>query len=370
MIDHLDSIDKGLYLPDYFENLLEVKTTPTDLYELNLKSLAEFNNDLVLLCNQYKGTSDPSTIRSLNEASVEAIFDYMQKVSNNCQKAWDNFKKAKDTEKIIDVINKQNQPYFGSGFRMQCPPGFYAPLINEWNRIKNSAKVIILTEASYNANKPYMENELSFKHRFYRNNFDEDYEDFYDNWKRKVFVKTTGKEVIGQQEVTEFVNFLTNYNAEIDEIGNDIDCINTTNKNIKTMLQAVPTEEAFDMVLGLNQIINEYGIQLGSKFKDANEVYNKKIKTQTISFNREQKKMQKKEAKNDKKYLVNYYSISMEVISTKMKLCNTIKNQSIKILKKYISLQPKKIKDNPELGAQYAKMQAQRNANPDFQIKK
>ena len=81
-------------------------------------------------------------------------------------------------------------------------------------------------------------------------------------------------------------------------------------------------------------------------------------------------KLRKQEAKNDKKYLIIYYTVSMEVLSSKMKLCDNIKKQSLKILRKYISLQPKQIKNNPEMGAKYAEMQTQRNNNPDFQIKK
>lgn len=364
MINHLLSIEKGLYLPESYENLLEFDNSPKDLYEENLKCLSEFNSDIVLLCNAYKGTSDPEVIRNLNESSIERIYDYMQKVSNNCQKAWDNFKKAKNAEEIINVVNKSNQPYFQSGFRMQFPPGFKAPLIDKWNRLKDGAKIIILNEASFNANKVYMDTEENFKQRFYRNFYDTNYDDFYDGWKRDIFVNTTGKEVIGAQEVAQFVNFLYNYNTEIDDIGKDIDNINATNTNIKKMLSMMPVEEAYLVLQGFNQVINEIG------FRDANMVQAKTIEKDKQYRNKEEQKLKRQEAKNDKKYLVTYYTVSMEVLSAKMKLCNNIKSQSLKILKKYISIQPRKIKNNPELGTKYAEMQAQRNANPNFQVKK
>lgn len=370
MTDHLLSINKGIYLPEYYENLLEFNSIPSNLYEENLKCLSELNSDLVILCNAYKGTNDINRIRSLNESSVERIFDYMQKISNNCQKAWDNFKKAKDTEKIIEVVNKSNQPYFQSGFRMQFPPGFKAPLIDKWNRLKNGAKIIILDEASFNANKIYMDSEVNYKKRFYRNFYSDDYDDFYDTWVRDVFVKTTGREVIGAQEVTQFVNFLYNYNGEVDEIGKDIDNINKSNINIKKMLSAVSTEESFSIIQGMNEIINEYGVTLGSRFKNVEAIKAKNADKITKAKDKEAMKLKKQEAKNDKKYLITYYTVSMEIISSKMKLCNNIKNQSLKILKKYIAIQPKQIKNNPELGAKYAEMQSQRNANPNFQIKK
>ena len=361
MTDHLLSIDKGIYLPEHYENLLEFEISPLDLYEENLKSLSELNSELVLLCNTYKGTSDPNRIRLLNESAIERIYDYMQKVSNDCQKYWDKFKNAKNTEKIISVVNKANQPYFQTGFRMQFPTGFNAPLIDKWNRLKTGVRVVVLDESTFNTNKTYMDTEENFKKRFYKNFYDDNYDDFYDNWTKDIFVRTTGREVIGYKEVAQFVNFLHNYNSEIDDIGKDIDNINKSNTNIKRMLSSIPVSEAYD-------IIN--GITIGSKFKDVESIQANRMGKIAKAKDKQEMNLKKAQAKNDKKYLITYYSVSMEVLSSKIKICDNIKNQSLKILKKYVAIQPKQIKNNPELGSKYAEMQAQRNVNPNFQIKK
>lgn len=364
----ITSLDKAIYKANNkYENLLEFTNLPDDLVGYNLKSIHELNDNLAFLCNRYRYINDPYEIKALNEAVSVRILDYIQRVSEDCQRAWDNFKKSVNTEQIIEVVNKQNQVYFTSGFRMQFPKGYTAPMVKEWYRIRDNVKLINMDPNTYNSNKQYMENEAMYKSHFYRNWFNEDLsDDFYPFWKQKVFVQTTGKEVIAKPEIVEYVNFLLAYNTQIEVISKDIDVINTTNKNFKTMITQMPANEAFEVAEGMNQILNE----LGSRFKDAYAVQQGIAKSYESDMKKEMERQAKRESKNDKKYIMTYYMSSMDIISSKIKICNAVKNQSLKILKHYIALQPKSLKTNPEQAAKYAEMQARRAQNPNFQIKK
>jgi hypothetical protein len=295
----------------------------------------------------------------------------MQKVSENCQKAWDKFKQSADTRSIINVVNNDTQVYFNTGFRMQFPKGFKAPLMREWYRIRDNVKVLPMDEGTYNANKQFLESEEDYKQHFYRNFYDPDEDDFLPAWEKKIFVITTGKEIIGKEEITAMVDFLANYNSQIESIGKDIDTINISNRNLKNMLSNMPANESFKMIEGINEIINEIGIKMiGTGFKNPDDIKTSIIDKHNKALAKEQNRLRKREAKNDKKYIMTYYMSSMDIISSKIKICNTIRVQNLKIAKKYIALQPKEVGQNPAAAEKYTATQTRRNNNPNFQIRK
>jgi hypothetical protein len=329
-------------------NLLE---SYSDIDQDNLYFLSciqETIDTLEILSDRYGILTESSDITILNESVRQTILNFMNKIADRCSDKWKKFKEDANDKRILKVVNNENKVYFTTGFKMQFPPKFPIPQMKEYNKFNNTCKVIELNMNTINSIKQYLGSESDFISHFYREYYDENI-DFVDSVKNKVFIISTGNEIISTQGILEYVTFLNNYAEQVKSISTDIDKLNLTNRNIQQFLNQLPMDEMAEFCDDMIDILYEVGF--GLRFKDAgdkNAVGDPNNPIQIKKDEKEQRKLEAQKKQETKKYIKSYYMASMDVFMAKMKICVNVKNKALKIVSKYVKLQPKDIARHPE----------------------
>ena len=330
-------------------NLLESCNSDIDQDTLYfLSCIQETINTLEILSSRYDTINESSDITILNESVRQTILNFMNKIADRCSDKWRKFKEDANDKRILKVVNNENRVYFTTGFKMQFPKNFPIPQMKEYNKFNNTCKVIELNMNTINSIKQYLGSESEFIKHYYREYYDENV-DFVDNVRDKVFLMSTGAEIISTQGIVEYVNFLNNYAEQVKMISKDIDQLNLTNRNIQQFLNQLPMDEMAEFCTDMIDILYEAGFSL--RFKDAgdkNAIGDPNNPIQIKKDEKEKRKLEAQQKQETKKYIKSYYLASMDVFTAKMKICVNVKNKALKIVSKYVKLQPKDIGRNPQ----------------------
>ena len=324
-------------------------------FDLSLDPFYEMMDYIDELCNRLSIMNESSydELIVVTEGAKEKLVEYIQKVNNSASRAWGNFKADRDRSQIEKTINKDNLKYFATNFRMLCPRNFRIPNMEAWRNIRDTFTVIQINSSSYNNIRQYLETTESFKKQYYPDFFREN-ELTIQTLNRRVFYQSSGTEVIARNNINQYVNFLLHYNDQMQSIADDIDSINISNQNIQKMIASYPTNEMYNLIFELREVLHEdlnsSSQQTISKYSyRSNTNYNRlqRKSDPTKKFrsadrpNQNPSKLNQDSVKAQSKYIRNYYRVSMNLISCKMKVCARIKNQSLRLCKNYIKLQPK-----------------------------
>ena len=236
-------------------------------------------------------------------------------------------------------LNPENKQYLQSGFKLQCPEGFDLPDFQEWINIRDNCKIKELNKNNFDIIANYLDTEEEFLNHYY-SKFCDSYSDIYNDWKERVFNKSTGREVFGKEEIDKLLSFCAHFQEQLNKIRSDIDIVNKSKDLIDNILNGVDTDILEQELIDLNSVLNEKGIRL--RFKSADEVERK----ETEDEEKERRKRKESEELGNKKVakvrIMNYYMASMELINCKIKILKRIKNKVLRILSAYIKVQKKK----------------------------
>lgn len=322
-------------------------------FDFSLEPFIEMYDYLDYLCGKLSLMNESSTddIIVITEGAKEKLIDYIQKVNNSASNAWSNFMQDRQKSQIEKTINKDNLKYFATNFRMLCPRNFRIPNLEAWRNIRDNMTVIAINPNSFNSIRQYLESTDTFRKQYYQNFYREN-EKTIDTLNRRVFERSSGTEVIARNQINEYVNFLLHYNDQMNVISSDIDNINISNQSIQRMIASIPTNEMYNFIYDLRDVLYEDTLQQQQiqRYSFSTTNNNRKNKSDPTKKFRDANNptrnpsiINQNTVRAQSKYIRNYYRVSMNIISSKMKVCARIKNQSLRMCKNYIALQPKNL---------------------------
>lgn len=293
-----------------------------------------------------KTVTEATDIIILNEAVSDVIRKYIIKIAGAIQKAWNNFKAKIDNERIHALLDK-NGKYLSTDMKMKLPVEFEIPNVDNFNEL--NAKIGLadheLNAGNYMQMKEYLGSTEAFYQQYYKDIYEQD-KSIMDVFEEKCFTKAKETDIVDNTLAMKYSTFLLDYNKNIKLIQDDIDAINKANQNIDNLLKQVVGESS--VYIGNYFILTEVGPNDNNPGQTPTPPNPQDEKDQ---FRNADPNAPKKESGQDRKNIVTYYKAMTQILSAKMRTCNKIKNNSIKILSNYIKLQGGQvgiIKNNPE----------------------
>lgn len=307
---------------DEMKSVLDQLNYELFLAEQSLKmSLNSYDNKAMVV-------SEAADIIALNEGVADTIKKYLAQVTNAIQKAWNNFKTKIDGERIHLLLDK-NGKYLSTDFKMKMPEEFEYPELNVWEDINNNCTVgdHLLDAGNYAQFKDYLETSDKFLAQYYPNWYEEG-KKISEVFNEKCFSKADANHVVDNKLATQYSEFLLSYKDSINGIQEDIDAINKVNQNMESMIK---------------QLVGESTVYIGKVLLEAPEDNNQQQQNNPQDdknkFRNADPNAPKKDSSTDRKNIVNYYKAMTTILSAKMRTCNKVKNNSIRILTNYIKLQ-------------------------------
>ena len=277
--------------------------------------------------NKARLVTEAVDIMVLNEGVADTIKKYLAQVTNAIQKAWNNFKTKIDGERIHLLLDK-NGKYLSTDFKMKLPEEFEYPELNVWEDINNNCTVgdHLLNAGNYAQFKDYLETSDKFLAQYYPNWYEEG-KKIAEVFNEKCFSKADANHVVDNKLATDYSKFLLSYKDSINGIQEDIDAINKVNQNIETLVK---------------QVVGESTVYIGNillEVENDQQQQNTNTQDEKNKFRDADHNAPKKDSSTDRKNIVNYYKAMTSILSAKMRTCNKVKNNSIRILTNYIKLQ-------------------------------
>lgn len=312
----------------------EIKIIQDQLYYDIFLAEETMRMSLRQLDEKAKCVTEASEIIVLNESVAEVIRTYIKKVAASIQKAWNTFK-AKIDYKIIRFVIDNNKKYLESDFKMKLPDDYEYPEINVWKDINQNCSVgdNLLTSSNYAQMSEYLESTEKFLQQYYPNFVEQENGEqmrMIDVFMKRCFTKATNQQVVERRLISEFVSFLDDYQNQIEMIQEDIDAINNVSQNIDQLLRQV-TGEATEYI---GNIILE--AEDTNKFRNADPNAEEKTKSNN----------------KDRQNIVTYYKAMTQLLTAKMRTCNKVKSNALRIVTNFVRLQgglvkiPEKNKEN------------------------
>ena len=308
--------------------------------------LAEESMKLTLrgLERKSKIVTEASDMNILNEAAGDAIMDFIRKVTQSIQKAWNNFK-AKIDDTIIQNILERNKELLAKDAPMKLPDDFMYPDVKEWIEINNNCKVgsNILNSSSYAQMSEYLESPDKFYKQYYNEYVEEENGkvlSFSEVFEKRCFKKAVPNQIIKQTDIKPYVDFLKGYNNEqVKLIQEDIESINNVSQNVNSLLNSLSESGVF-----IGSIIlegeNDQPQQTQSTITtSATSDPKENTKTFRSADPNNNKAAQKEKRGKDRKNITTYYKAMTQLLSAKMRTCNKVKSSALKIVTNYVRLQ-------------------------------
>jgi len=301
----------------------------------------------------------------LNEGVKEAITEFIQKVVAAISKAWNAFKLIKNTQ-VKDLIS-QNPSTLQSNFTMKIPENFEVPKVGTEsdNNYKKYMESITVKEFTTNYDLWKRNGSLKSTENFIKSQYPSlvvEGKSIAQVMHDTLFMdaKQTKDTVISKDNITPFVTFIQEFEAEKQAISKDIDSFNTSNKNIKALLDKIISEadhyigfEIFDILTEGTEERARAAIAAKKAAEQAQSQQQAQIQNDQDNKNKfrsanpqDQQGDNKKKLAEDRKNIVTYYKASTQVFSAKMKSCKAIERACEKIVTNFIKLQLKGDKDN------------------------
>lgn len=272
--------------------------------------------ELRRLDNQRTMVTEAADIQILNEAVLEVIKKYLKNVTASMQKAWDNFKNKIDDTVTQFVIGERNKKYLESDFKMKLPDDYQYPEINVWTDINQNCNIgdNLLTTSNYKQMSEYLDSPDNFLKQYYPNFVEQENGTqmrMIDVFEKRCFSRASEQMVVERNLISEYTNFLRDYRSQVEGIQADIDAINQVNNNIDQMLQQLGITEAFVLEADEN-----------NKFRSADP-----------------NDQNKGNNSKDRQIIVNYYKAMTQILTAKMRTCNKVKANALRIVINFVRLQ-------------------------------
>lgn len=269
-----------------------------------------------------KLVTEAADIEMLNEAVVDVIKTYIKKVAQSIQKAWNNFK-AKIDYKLIHFVIDNNKKYLESDFKMKLPDEFMYPEINEWTNINENCTIgdNMLNAGNYAQMSEYLESPEAFLKQYYQAFVEVENGEqlkLSEVFEKRCFSKADQNQVVDKVLISQYVEFLNDYNTQVQGIQADIDSINNINANIDQFLR---------------QVVNASTVYIGDIIMEAEENTNK--------FRSADPNDQNNGGNNskDRKNITTYYKAMTQILTAKMRTCNKVKSNALRIVTNFVRLQ-------------------------------
>ena len=289
------------------------------------------------LSDQAKYVTEAADMIILNESVVEVIKKYLKTVTASIQKAWNSFKKKIDM-KIIHLVIDNNEKLLTSDFKMKLPDDYEYPEINVWNDINQNCTIEnnILTTANYKQMTQYLETPEDFLKQFYPNFIEQDNGKqmrLVDVFEKRCFTRASDQSVVDANLINEYKEFLLDYENQINGIQADIDSINKVNQNIDQMLRELGLSESTVFIGNLLLEAGGNQQQQNTNPTNNNENNNKFRNADPNAAN------QTGNNTKDRQYIVNYYKAMTQILTAKMRTCNKVKSNALRIVTNFVRLQ-------------------------------
>lgn len=292
--------------------------------------------------------SESTNVEVLNEAFADMIQKYLRTVTDSMQKAWNNFKNKIDYVAIEKAI-KGEEKYLESDFKMKLPTDYLYPELNEWNSINENCTIgdNLLSTANYAQMSEYLESPEKFLDQYYKEYVEQDngkQMKFADVFEKRCFSKASEQQVVDKNLIAQYVDFLNSYKEQIEKIQSDIDAINQVNSNMDELIKQIggannvtaPTNnrpEPQQQATAASAIIkgSSYVLEADDQPKPENT-----NKFRNVDPNAPDPT---KNSSKDRQNIVNYYKAMTSILTAKMRTCNKVKNNSLRIVMNFVRLQ-------------------------------
>lgn len=291
-------------------------------YEIFLAEDA-MNISMRQLAHKAKYVTEAADMVILNESVIEVIKKYIKKVADAIQKAWNTFK-TKIDYKVIHFIIDNNKKYLESDFKMKLPTDFEYPELNEWNKINEEVTVgdNILNAGSYGQMSEYLESVDKFFAQYYNNYVEQENGQplkFTEVFTRRCFSKADDNHVMDKAVIGQYKDFLLGYKDQVELIQSDIDAINEVSQNIDSLLRQIGVTESTTFI--------------GDILLEADDDQNK---FRNADPNAEDKKQNNSK---DRQNIVTYYKAMTQILTAKMRTCNKVKSNALRVVTNFVRLQ-------------------------------
>lgn len=297
----------------------------------------EFNLDLELLIAEREMINDLSgvflesdSIEVLNEGIRETIMNYITKIVNGIQKAWDKFIAAFTNaelkhlkERIKPAIDKSNNINF---------------TINNYKSYNmDKLKDFLIVPLDYDR----MKDDLKSSEEFYRKYYPKLDMANSKNVKQAM-EKALDKKIVNQPCDKKLLLDIYKFAAEDyftlrDLIQNDIKTLNNTNENIKNIVNQIissetPVNASYEFDIASTSIYLEADGESGDANGNEKTSFTDNTGETTKTDGSEQTKQENDNRKNITKAVTTYMSCSTKILSAKMAILNKQKRESFLIL--------------------------------------
>jgi hypothetical protein len=294
----------------------------------------EFNLDLMLLEAEQELFSEiqleSADIEILNEGIRETIMQYVQKVIQGIQKAWNKFANA-FTQAELNHLKNQVKPVIDKSENIDFT-------INNYKEIDLEKMVNIKIEPfDYDRMKENLDSAEDFYRTFYPNLDVTNSKNVKEALEKFLGKKIVDKYRCTEKELSEIYDFAAvKYFEYRNLIQKDIDNLNQASENIKNTVNQVTasetpvTNESFDWFL--TDTLLEADTPGGNANGDAKTSFTDNSGETTKTDGSEQTKQENENRKKATKAVSTYMSCTTKLLSAKMSILNKQKREAFLIL--------------------------------------
>ena len=326
---------RGIYDQYIYEEFLAEQTLKRELSNLNKKTGV---------------ITESAELEILNEAFSEAIQKYLRSVTGSMQKAWNNFKGKIDYVAIKKAIDGEEK-YLTSDFKMKLPDNFQYPELNEWNNINENCTLgdNLLNASNYAQMSQYLESPEAFLKQYYAEFVEQEngkQMKLADVFAKRCFSDASDQQVVGKELIAQYVDFLNNYKNQIELIQSDIDAINQVNDSMEDLIKQIggannlsaptnnkPEPQQQQQATAASAIIRGSSYILEADDQPKPENTNKFRNADPNAPD------PTKNNSKDRQNIVNYYKAMTSILTAKMRTCNKVKSNSLRIVMNFVRLQ-------------------------------
>ena len=292
--------------------------------------------------------SESTNAEVLNEAFADIIQKYLRTVTDSMQKAWNNFKNKIDYVAIEKAI-KGEEKYLESDFKMKLPTDYLYPELNEWNSINENCTIgdNLLSTANYAQMSQYLESPEKFLDQYYKEYVEQENGKqlkFVEVFEKRCFSKASEQQVVDKNLIAQYVAFLEGYKDQIGQIQTDIDAINQVNSNMDELIKQIGgannvTAPTNNRPEPQQQATAASAIMKGSNYVLEADDQPKPENTNKFRNADPNAPDPTKNSSKDRQNIVNYYKAMTSILTAKMRTCNKVKNNSLRIVMNFVRLQ-------------------------------
>lgn len=296
------------------------------------------------LDNKAKVITEATELEVLNEAFIDTIQKYLRSVTASMQKAWNNFKSKIDYVAIKKAIEGEEK-YLTSDFKMKLPDDFMYPELNEWNNINENCTLgsNLLNTSNYAQISQYLESPESFLKQYYAEFVEQENGKqmrLVDVFEKRCFSKASNQQVVGKELIEQYVDFLNSYKNQIEMIQADIDAINQVNSNMDELIKQIGGANNVSAPTNNRpQATNASTIMRGSNYIFEADDQPKPENTNRFRNADPNAPDPTKNNSKDRQNIVNYYKAMTSILTAKMRTCNKVKSNSLRIVMNFVRLQ-------------------------------